>query len=340
MKKKFHVHLEPVVARLNAHGEILCSLQSDVTSIFISQSTGAKEIGAVKSELQEMRSELGSLKKLVTDLSDFVRVHLSTPAPPSPTQSIPEVSIGPPGPSEPVEPVARLSGPSVEESGPPWPSLEELEPSGPCVVEDISVGPSGPSVQMESVIFASNQAECISLVLGPSSFYSFLLSDPLRASSGDPLLPGGSRDIGEGFPNTRLKLASTKNPEQEEFGGFLGLPKESFNSNLDPFGDFPRVLDPHISPSFGARSKCVDTQADCADTTGFNYSDCFLGQSSSVDTQDNEEKEVDPNALDDHVVEQKVESDEEEEWTDDEDEEDDEDDAEIDISSASNGEYR
>ncbi|MQM13685.1 hypothetical protein Taro_046611 [Colocasia esculenta] len=64
---------------------------------------------------------------------------------------------------------------------------------------------------------------------------------------------GGSRDIGEGFPNTRLKLASTKNPEQEEFGGFLGLLKESFNNNLDPFGDFPRVLDPHTSPSFGAR---------------------------------------------------------------------------------------
>ncbi|MQL81648.1 hypothetical protein Taro_014105 [Colocasia esculenta] len=33
------------------------------------------------------------------------------------------------------------------------------------------------------------------------------------------------------------------------------------------------------------KSKCVDTQADCVDTTGFNYSDCFLGQSSSVDTQ-------------------------------------------------------
>ncbi|MQL68087.1 hypothetical protein Taro_000366, partial [Colocasia esculenta] len=32
-------------------------------------------------------------------------------------------------------------------------------------------------------------------------------------------------------------------------------------------------------------SKCVDTQADCVDTTGFNCSDCFLGQSSSVDTQ-------------------------------------------------------
>ncbi|MQL72266.1 hypothetical protein Taro_004610, partial [Colocasia esculenta] len=32
-------------------------------------------------------------------------------------------------------------------------------------------------------------------------------------------------------------------------------------------------------------TKCVDTQADCVNTTGFNCSDCFLGQSSSVDTQ-------------------------------------------------------
>ncbi|MQL72589.1 hypothetical protein Taro_004943 [Colocasia esculenta] len=87
-KKKIHVHLEPVIARLNAQGEILCSFQSDVTSIFLSQSTEAKDIGAIKSELQGMRSELGILKKLVTVLSDFVRVHLTAQAPPVPTQSV------------------------------------------------------------------------------------------------------------------------------------------------------------------------------------------------------------------------------------------------------------
>ncbi|MQM00347.1 hypothetical protein Taro_033079 [Colocasia esculenta] len=53
-------------------------------------STRAKEIEAVKNELQEMRSELDSLNKLVTDLSDFVRVQLSAPIPPAPTQSVPE----------------------------------------------------------------------------------------------------------------------------------------------------------------------------------------------------------------------------------------------------------
>ncbi|MQL89131.1 hypothetical protein Taro_021709 [Colocasia esculenta] len=101
------------------------------------ESTGAKEIGAVKTELQEMKFELGSLKKLVTDLSDFVRVQLSAPAPPAPTQSMPE-EVGP-------------SGPSIAESGTPEPSLEESGPLGPCVVEDISARPSEPSVQMESV---------------------------------------------------------------------------------------------------------------------------------------------------------------------------------------------
>ncbi|MQM06593.1 hypothetical protein Taro_039421 [Colocasia esculenta] len=52
--------------------------------------------------------------------------------------------------------------------------------------------------------------------------------------------------------------------------------------------------------------------------------------------RDNEEEEVDPNALDDHVVEREMESNEEEEWTD----EEDEDDAELDISLAFDDEYR
>ncbi|MQL77297.1 hypothetical protein Taro_009704 [Colocasia esculenta] len=161
-KKKIHAHMKLVIARLNAHGEILCSLQSDISSIFISQSTGAKEIGAVKYELQEMRSELGSLKKLVTNLSDFVRVQLSAPVPPAPTQSMPEVSARPPGPSESVELVARPSGTfvdevrpsgsSVAESGPPGPSLEESGPSGPSVQMESVAGPTGPQVSVQEVV--------------------------------------------------------------------------------------------------------------------------------------------------------------------------------------------
>ncbi|MQL72632.1 hypothetical protein Taro_004970, partial [Colocasia esculenta] len=57
------------------------------------------------------------------------------------------------------------------------------------------------------------------------------------ASPGDLHRLEDSWDIGEGFPDVGLAFTSTKNPEQEEFGGFLGLPKESFNNNFDPFGD-------------------------------------------------------------------------------------------------------
>ncbi|MQM08952.1 hypothetical protein Taro_041810 [Colocasia esculenta] len=57
-------------------------------------STGVKELAMVKAVLQGMRNELGSMKELVSNLSDLVRVQLSTPAPPAPTPIAPEV----PGP--------------------------------------------------------------------------------------------------------------------------------------------------------------------------------------------------------------------------------------------------
>ncbi|MQM00014.1 hypothetical protein Taro_032745 [Colocasia esculenta] len=93
------------------------------------------------------------------------------------------------------------------------------------------------------------------------------------ASSGDPLLLGGSLDLGEGFPNTGLKLASTENQEEGSFGDFLGLPKESFINLFDPFedlfrGKYPihfvhilnRVLDPPFHPVFGTRSVLLHRQ--------------------------------------------------------------------------------
>ncbi|MQL89293.1 hypothetical protein Taro_021857, partial [Colocasia esculenta] len=95
----------------------------------------------------------------------------------------------------------------------------------------------------------------------------------LKASSDDPLLLGGSLDLGEGFPNTGLKLASTENQEKGSFGDFLGLPKESFINLFDPFEDLfrgkylihfvhilNRVLDPPFHPIFGARSVLLHRQ--------------------------------------------------------------------------------
>ncbi|MQL68060.1 hypothetical protein Taro_000359 [Colocasia esculenta] len=49
-----------------------------------------------------------------------------------------------------------------------------------------------------------------------------------------------SLDIGGGFPDHRLEATTPQNPEESSFGGFLGLPKESFNDTFDPFGDLLR----------------------------------------------------------------------------------------------------
>ncbi|MQL84533.1 hypothetical protein Taro_017041, partial [Colocasia esculenta] len=131
-KKKLKVNMKPVIDRLDAHGEILCSLQNEVSSIFVSQSTRAKLIGVMKAELQGLKGELGSIKQLVEDLSVFVREHLPISAPPAPTHAVPE-SLGPSGPV------------SVEEVRPPGPrNEEEVRPSGPIGVENS--GPSWPKV--------------------------------------------------------------------------------------------------------------------------------------------------------------------------------------------------
>ncbi|MQL74457.1 hypothetical protein Taro_006812 [Colocasia esculenta] len=150
-KKKIHVHLKPVIERLDTQGQILCSVQSDISSIFISQSTRVKEMAMIKAVLRGMRNELGSMKELVSNLSDLVREYLSTPATPASTPIAPEVP-GPSGPSN--EEAVRPSGPNeasepsgpnvVEESGPPGPVMEESGPAGPVVEE------SGPSGSVES----------------------------------------------------------------------------------------------------------------------------------------------------------------------------------------------
>ncbi|MQL84195.1 hypothetical protein Taro_016700 [Colocasia esculenta] len=60
------------------------------------------------------------------------------------------------------------------------------------------------------------------------------------ASSGDLQQVEASLDIGGGFPYHGLEATTPQNPEQSSFGGFLGLPKESFNGTFDPFGDLLR----------------------------------------------------------------------------------------------------
>ncbi|MQL70984.1 hypothetical protein Taro_003306, partial [Colocasia esculenta] len=85
-----------------------------------------------------------------------------------------------------------------------------------------------------------------------NGYDAFLASVVIEQQKADPRLlelvgkAGIARDedaswsLEEGFPDSNLLWRSTKNPEQEEFGGFLGLPKESFISIFEPFEDLFR----------------------------------------------------------------------------------------------------
>ncbi|MQM02957.1 hypothetical protein Taro_035734 [Colocasia esculenta] len=69
----------------------------------------------------------------------------------------------------------------------------------------------------------------------------FACFDPaIWSSSGDLQQLEASWSLEEGFPDSNLLWRSTKNPKEWRFGGFLGLPKESFINLFDPFEDLFR----------------------------------------------------------------------------------------------------
>ncbi|MQL99052.1 hypothetical protein Taro_031766 [Colocasia esculenta] len=117
-KKKLRVNMKPVINWLDAHGEILCSLQNEVSSTFVSQSTGAKQIGAMKAELQSLKEE---------EVRPSGPVGAEDAGP-----SRPKVVEGQPAPA-----ASGPSGPSVEQPGPPGSVVDEQSgPSGPVESQD------------------------------------------------------------------------------------------------------------------------------------------------------------------------------------------------------------
>ncbi|MQM11144.1 hypothetical protein Taro_044047 [Colocasia esculenta] len=107
MRQRVIINLKPVIERLDAQEEILCSLQSDVNSIFMSQASTSKELSQVKNVVRWFNKELGSMKTMLSEILKAV----GTQAPPPP-----------PADQRSEEGVPRPSGPDEQEAGPSGPA--------------------------------------------------------------------------------------------------------------------------------------------------------------------------------------------------------------------------
>ncbi|MQM14057.1 hypothetical protein Taro_046988 [Colocasia esculenta] len=130
MRQKIVINLKPMIERLDVQGTILCSLQSDVSSIFICQASASKEIFGIRNAMKWFNKEMGNMKSMLSEILKAV----GAPAPPPPA---------PPADQ-------NMGGNSPRPSGP---SLQESRPSGlaPAATEaEVNVqGPSGPAEQVE-----------------------------------------------------------------------------------------------------------------------------------------------------------------------------------------------
>ncbi|MQL78709.1 hypothetical protein Taro_011146 [Colocasia esculenta] len=149
MKQKIVINLKPVIERLDAQGTILCSLQSDVNSIFMSQASATREISNIRNAMKWFNQEMGSMKNLLGEILKVVGAQIS-PHPP-PAAQVPESGpsgpsaqeAGPTGPEATATPaeaavnVQGPSGPADQVEGPPGPSEQRLRPSGLVECESV-----------------------------------------------------------------------------------------------------------------------------------------------------------------------------------------------------------
>ncbi|MQL68688.1 hypothetical protein Taro_000948, partial [Colocasia esculenta] len=157
-------------------------LKINMKPLIVKMDEQAKQVGALTSELQSLKGELGRIKQVMQDLSVFVRAHLSIQALPAPT---PANSSGPSQPED-----VRPSGPSFEVAGGPFgPNVVEVvaKQSGPLgPIEDVS----GPSGQVKSAVVPARAEDQAVALEHPSS--SPLPTPPTHSppsSSTAPLAP-------------------------------------------------------------------------------------------------------------------------------------------------------
>ncbi|MQM23741.1 hypothetical protein Taro_056809 [Colocasia esculenta] len=109
------VNLKPIMALLNAQGEVLSSVQTSVQGITSNQASTSSDLSSIRNAMRWFNKEMSDMKQLLANLSK------SSGVPPAPTQSSPAT-------------VPRPPGPPVQASGPPGPSGQASGSSGPSSI--------------------------------------------------------------------------------------------------------------------------------------------------------------------------------------------------------------
>ncbi|MQL97827.1 hypothetical protein Taro_030528 [Colocasia esculenta] len=186
-RQKIVINLKPVIERLDAQGEILCSLQSDVNSIFMSQASVTKELSQVRNAMKWFNKEMGSMKSMLSEILKAVGAQAPPPPPPAAQRS----EKDDPRPSGPDEQVAGPSGPTTTSS------QAEVSGSGPSGQVEVSgSGPSGPAekvsgpsrpLESESVQQIAEEEEAVSPEPpAPSSTQTPVPPSPPSSSTAPP----------------------------------------------------------------------------------------------------------------------------------------------------------
>ncbi|MQL96277.1 hypothetical protein Taro_028952 [Colocasia esculenta] len=157
VKQKIIINLKPVIERLDAQGQLLCSLRADTNSIFMSQASATKELASIEAE------------EILVAKPPAPSSPSHTPIPPSP----PSAPTAPPAPHTFKKPQSRpISSPT------PFPSQSTSTPASSTTIPSTSPIFEAPTASSAGASSSSGPPSGPAVDDLPTTSHSFLHPTP------------------------------------------------------------------------------------------------------------------------------------------------------------------
>ncbi|MQM14135.1 hypothetical protein Taro_047065 [Colocasia esculenta] len=249
-RQKIVIQLKHVIERLDVQGEILCSLQSDVNSIFMIQASTSKEMLQVRNAMKWFNKEMGSMKALLSEVLQAIKAQ----APPSsepPSTSAAEME-GPSVVSEEVPLESGPSGPSIQEQGQSGSPVEGSGPSEQAGKKQIPA--EEPVVDPVPPISSPSQTPAPpsppSASTAPPAPPTFKQPQPRNISSPTPFSSHSTSPPASSTPFPPPPPIFEVPPTSSSAGASSSGPSSSAGPSHHTSSNPPSLLHPHNPPSF------------------------------------------------------------------------------------------